>query len=131
MTLRLPRIPNRRLAATIVAIGMLTFSALALAVKLAPGSFRVAPDSRGAFSHIMVQASFAQPAQAELKGYNVFLARGFRFDPRAVAGRCAVAQARQGSCPADSQIGGGIGQVTVEGPSLPARQFNLTTTFYL
>jgi hypothetical protein len=99
---------------------------LAQAEVLPPGSIKALPRIAGAPSRLVVSASFAQPAGAELRDYNVDIARGFMFDSRAAAGRCTPRQARGTGCPASSRIGGGMGQVSVQ-----SAQFSVPITFYI
>jgi hypothetical protein len=58
------------------------------------------------------------------------LARGFHFDPRAAA-TCPATQARTGSCPADSAIGSGTGEIIVQGPYLPQTTYDVSSAVYL
>jgi hypothetical protein len=101
------------------------------AEQLPAGSVRVLPPVAGSPSVLRWSASFAQPTAAELRGYNVDIARGYRFDPRAARGRCTVAQARSASCPRDSEIGSGTGRVTVLAPSAPRRELALSIRFFI
>lgn len=89
---------------------------------LPPGSVRVLPARPGAPATLVWKASFAQPPAAQLQAYDVDIARGYRWDPRAAAATCTLAQARAGTCPATSRIGKGTGQVTVFPPGGGAPQ---------
>jgi len=101
------------------------------AEKLPPGSVRVLPDRPSAPATLAWHASFDQPPAAQLQAYNVDIARGYRFDPRAVRKTCTLAEARASSCPAASKIGGGSGQVTVFPPSGAPQQLSLGIDFFL
>ena len=91
-----------------------------------PGSLRLAPNTTSSASDLVVNAGFDQQPGAQLQAYNVDIARGFRFDPRAVAGRCSVEQAHSSSCPASSRIGRGSASVNVGG-----QQSTFNVDFYL
>ena len=110
---------NRRLhlawVTTLAAV--LLAAATAGADHFKPGSLRLTPNKTKSASTLSINASFDQKPGAQLQAYNVDIARGFRFDPRAVAGRCTLAQARSSNCPANSRIGGGSGSVSVGGSS--------------
>ncbi len=117
---------------TFVLVGLiaaLVTAVVAQADVLPPGSFRALPETAGAPSTVRVNASFDQPAGAELHGYNVYIARGFIFDSRAAARRCTPRQARSASCPASSRIGGGSGQVLVGSTS--RTRVSVPIAFYL
>jgi hypothetical protein len=114
-----------------VAVVGLATAIAAYAEQLPAGSVRVLPPAAGSPSTLRWSASFAQPAAAELQAYNVYIARGYRFDRRAAHGTCTVAQARSSACPRKSKIGGGVGQVTVLAPSAPRREFSLTIAFFI
>jgi hypothetical protein len=119
------------------AIALLAMAVLALAAasvqaeKLPPGSVRVLPDRPAAPATLAWHASFDQPPAAQLQAYNVDIARGYRFDPRAVRETCTLAEARASSCPAASKIGGGSGQVTVFPPSGAPQELSLGIKFFL
>jgi hypothetical protein len=98
---------------------------------LAPGSIRALPRRAGEPSKLTVSAAFDQPPGAELQGYNVDIARGFEFSPRAAAGRCRVSQARSATCPSNSRIGGGTGELSVQGQSLSRTQLRIEIAFYV
>jgi len=66
----------------------------------------------------------------KLSSLELDLARGFHFDPRAAV-TCAATQARTGACPADSAIGGGTGEIVVQGPYLPQTTYDVSTAVYL
>jgi hypothetical protein len=94
---------------------LLVAAAPAAGEKFKPGSLRLTPDTTHSASKLVVNAGFDQEAGARLEAYNVDIARGFRFDPRAVAKRCTVQQAQASSCPAASRIGSGSAKVTITG----------------
>lgn len=128
------RTPHRLRHGAIVALAAVTALVLAAAVyaeQLPPRSVRVLPNVAGKPSTLRWTASFAQPTAAELQAYNVDIARGYRFDPRAVAGRCSLAQARSGHCPRSSQMGSGDGRVTVITSPGQARDFALGINFFI
>lgn len=118
-------------------IGLLLLAVCAAAAasvqaeQLPPGSVRVLPPRPGAPATLAWHASFDQPPAAQLQAYNVDIARGYRFDPRAVRKTCTLAQARASSCPATSKIGGGSGQVTVFPASAPPQELALGIEFFL
>lgn len=116
-----------------LAAGVLVLAAAAAAggEVLPPGSIRALPARAGSPSTLQVRASFDQPAGSQLQAYNVDIARGYTFDPRAVAGRCTIAEARSAKCPANSRIGGGTGKLSVSSATLPPSQFTIAITFYL
>jgi hypothetical protein len=119
----------RRLRPTpIVVVALLLAAAVpATAERFKPGSLRLQPDTTSSATILLINAGFGQPAGAQLEAYNVDIARGFRFDPKAVAKRCTVAQARSSSCPAASRIGSGNADVTIGGnPATFAVDFYLT-----
>ena len=58
------------------------------------------------------------------------LARGFHFDPRAAV-PCPAAQAQTGACPSDSAIGGGDGEIVVQGRYLPQTNYSVSAAMYL
>ncbi len=119
------------------ACGLLLIAASAAAAasvqaeQLPPGSVRVLPPRPSAPATLHWHASFDQPPAAQLQAYNVDIARGYKFDPRAVAKTCTLAQAKASSCPAASKIGGGGGQVTVFPPSGPPQELTLGIKFFL
>ena len=94
---------------------LLMAAAPAAADKFRPGSLRLTPDTTHSAAKLVVNAGFDQKPGARLQAYNVDIARGFRFDPRAVPVRCSVQQAQNATCPAGSRIGGGSATVTIAG----------------
>jgi hypothetical protein len=116
---------------TLALLVVLATAAAARADRLPAGSVRVLPPTAGSPATLTWKAAFQQPAAAELQAYNVDIARGFRFDPRAARGRCSIAQARSSSCPASSEIGAGSGRVTVLAPSAPRQEVALGIKFFI
>jgi hypothetical protein len=122
----------RRIVLTVIALAAVAAVAQAEpAEQLPPGSVRVLPARVGAPATLTWRASFDQPPAAQLQAYNVDIARGYRFDPRAVRTKCTVAQARASSCPAASKIGGGQGQVTVFPPGGAPQELSLGIEFFM
>jgi hypothetical protein len=115
----------------VISIAVAALVAAAHAEQLPPGSVRVLPARVGAPATLVWHASFDQPPAAQLQAYNVDIARGYRFDPRAARAKCTLAQARASSCPAASKIGSGTGQVTVFPPSGPPQELALDITFFI
>jgi hypothetical protein len=113
-----------------VAAALLTAAAV-YADQLPPGSAQVLPNTAGSAATLRWTASFAQPTAAELLAYNVDIARGYHFDPRAVRGRCTLVQARTGHCPRDSQMGRGQGRVTVITAPGQSHEFGLGINFFI
>jgi hypothetical protein len=66
----------------------------------------------------------------KLSSLELDLARGFHFDPRAAVA-CAATAARAGTCPSDSAIGSGTGEIVVQGPYLPQTTYDVTAAVYL
>lgn len=129
-----PSTAGRLRHAAIAVIAALTALALATAVygeQLPPRSVRVLPNVAGKASTLRWTASFAQPPAAELQAYNVDIARGYHFDPRAVAGRCSIPQARSGHCPRSSEMGTGQGRVTVITSPGQTHDFALRINFFI
>jgi len=120
----------RRIALLVTAVCAVGAGAVQ-AENLPPGSVRVLPARPSAPATLAWHASFAQPPAAQLQAYNVDIARGYKFDPRAVRETCTLDQARASSCPAASKIGAGSGQVTVFPPSGPPQELALGIKFFL
>lgn len=129
-----PRHPAGGLRAVLialVALAVLVTATTVYAEQLPPGSVRITPKTVGSPATLRWTASFGQPTAAELQAYSVDIARGYRFDPRAVRGRCSLARARAGTCPRDSEMGSGQGRVTVvTGPS-GKQDFALGISFFI
>jgi hypothetical protein len=123
--------PRIRRIAALIAIATAVAAVAASAEQLPPGSVRASPSRAGAPSTLVWRASFDQPPAAQLQAYDVDIARGFRFDPRAAHGKCTVAQARASTCPAASRIGKGQGAVTVFPPNGPPQELTLGIGFYI
>ena len=130
--LRSPLPRSASLLVVAVALLLATCVASAGAEDLAPGSLRLLPHTPGTGSTFAVNATFDQEPGTQLQAYDVDIARGLRIDPRAVSGRCGIARARAGKCPADSRIGSGEGAVRVQGPAVPqGGNFTLGIDFFL
>jgi hypothetical protein len=110
---------------------MLAVANLVSADQLPPGSVRALPNHPGSAATLRWKGSFAQPTAAELLAYNVDIARGYHFDPRAVSARCTVSQARTAHCPASSEMGSGQGRVTVITASGESHDFALGINFFI
>ena len=97
-----------RRAGLLAALSLLAAGAPA---EAAPGaSVTAEPPQPGAGSAVHVDLH-----ARGVRGLVVRLGRGFRFDGRAVAGRCRAAEAaRTHSCPADSRIGAGQARLRLE-----------------
>jgi hypothetical protein len=121
----------KKLIVVVAAVAATAMVVVAQADVLPPRSIRALPATSGAPSRLVVSASFAQPAGAELQDYNVYFARGFTFDPRAAAQRCTPRQAKSASCPATSKIGEGTGQVSVHRAAPALAPFSIPITFYI
>jgi hypothetical protein len=84
----------------------------------ADGSVQVAvsPNRPLAASTLKVNAQgpFKQPTSGRVTSIRLGLQRGFNSSPKAVARPCSAARAENGSCPRESQIGGGSAVVTGE-----------------
>jgi hypothetical protein len=100
--------------------------------KLPAISARSIATQRGAPVTVSVNTTFggAHPPTGKLATLELDLARGFHFDPRAAA-TCAPSQYHAGSCPADSAIGGGSGEILVHGPYLPRTTYDIGVGMYL
>jgi hypothetical protein len=72
----------------------------------------------------------ARAPSGKLSTLELDLARGFHFDPLAAA-TCPATQAKSGTCPADSAIGSGTGEIVVQGPYLPRTTYDVSTAVYL
>jgi hypothetical protein len=106
----------RRSQGLVVGFALLLLAAApAAGEEFKPGSLRLTPNTTHSASKLVVNAGFDQEPGAQLKAYNVDIARGFRFDPHAVEKRCSVQQAQASTCPAASRIGSGSAKVTIAG----------------
>ena len=119
------------LAATLAALAPAASAAAAEHEQLPPGSVRVLPARAGAPATLLWRAAFKQPPAAQLQAYNVDIARGYRFDPRAARGTCTLAQARGSACPAAARIGSGHGHVMVFPPSGPPQEVEIGIDFFI
>ena len=86
----------------------------------------------GAPAAVSLNTTFggARAPSGKLSSLELDLARGFHFDPRAAVA-CLATQARSGACPADSAIGGGTGEIVVQGPYLPRTTYAVSAALYL
>lgn len=110
---------------------LLAASALATAVALPAGAasprpVRLVPNSAGAASKLVVDVNGGGSASAPIRGVHLLIARGFRIDGRAVAGRCTPAQAQRFACPASSRIGSGTASGHATGPLIPGGSYAFT-----
>ena len=104
---------KRRLLPLALALGA---AAGASAAEPAPeGAVRLEPPTAGRGSALVVDVDprGSAPSGGETpKSVSVLFQRGFRFEPRAVRGRCGDAQAQEGTCPENSRIGRGSAEGT-------------------
>lgn len=91
---------------------------LAAAPAAAQHSAVATPDLTNAGTHVRLTLDGTQPPVDGRvpRGLTLAARRGFRFDPKAVKGRCDLQQARAEGCPADSRIGTGFADVTATSP---------------
>lgn len=91
---------------------MITIGALAAAPAIgAPsGSATISPNRAGKGSHVSFDI---KPDGGNPKSIVIRVARGFKFEPRAVAARCDQSHAQANTCPANSKIGDGSTDATV------------------
>ncbi len=91
---------------------------LAAAPAAAQSTAVVTPDLTNAGSHMRLALDGSQPPVNGRvpKGLILAAQRGFRFDGKAVAGRCTLEQAQTDGCPADSRVGTGFADVTATSP---------------
>jgi hypothetical protein len=113
-------------------VGAFSSGKHASAPKLPAISARSIASQQGAPTTVSLNTAFggAHTPTGKLSTLELDLARGFHFDPRAAA-TCAAAQADSGSCPADSAIGGGSGEIVVHGPYLPRTTYNIGAQMFL
>ncbi|HEX8073414.1 MAG TPA: hypothetical protein VF545_00390 [Thermoleophilaceae bacterium] len=100
----------RRSRAT-VACAVLALAAPAAAH--AAGTASVDPNVAGKASTATIDVSFDDSGGQNPDSVVVRVARGFKFDPRAVAEKCDKAHAQGNDCPAKSKIGTGTSDLTV------------------
>ena len=93
---------------------------------------RAIETQHGAPATVSVNTTFggSSAPSGKLSSLELDLARGFHFDPRAAV-TCSATQARTGTCPADSAIGSGTGEIVVQGPYLPQTTYDVSTAVYL
>ena len=101
--------------AVLASLGILLFAA---APAAAQNSAVVTPDLARAGADMRLSLDGAQPPTNGRVPRGLILAaqRGFRFDAKAVKGRCTLEQAQRHECPADSRVGGGFADVTACSP---------------
>ncbi|MGI8801258.1 MAG: hypothetical protein ACR2KV_03665 [Solirubrobacteraceae bacterium] len=100
----------QRVLAVIMIVGVGLWAALPAAADTAPaGTLTAQPDKAGAASHLLVDAkgTGAGFGGAFPQGVTLALFKGFTLD-LAAAGRCSDSAAGAGSCPANTQIAGGM-----------------------
>ncbi|HYF26311.1 MAG TPA: hypothetical protein VD931_11285 [Baekduia sp.] len=102
-------------AAALLATAACCGALVAPAAAQAPPSVRLAltPDRAGAPARAVATFTPAQGEQRIPDALVVVAPAGLRFEPRAVAARCADGAAAEGSCPAASRIGAGEIRATV------------------
>ena len=78
----------------------------------------VTPDLTSAGTHMRLALDGSQPPVNGRVPRGLILAaqRGFRFDGKAVKGRCSLAQAQQDGCPMETRVGTGFADVTAYSP---------------
>jgi hypothetical protein len=153
LPLRLPSAPSRpaappattrRLVVALLALAGVAVGIAALVGAFSSGKHHQAIPKLPAISARSIETQSGPPATVslnttfggahaptgKLSTLELDLARGFHFDPRAVAA-CSASQATSGACPSDSSIGGGSGQIVVEGPYLPRTTYNVGAAMYL
>ena len=93
---------------------------------------RAIETQHGAPATVSLNTTFggSSAPSGKLSSLELDLARGFHFDPRAAV-TCSATQARTGTCPADSAIGSGTGEIVVQGPYLPQTTYDVSTAIYL
>ena len=99
-----------------------SFAAAGVGIAQTTGtiSARLTPDGEGRASSLRVVVTGASAAGAALPESIVLaVQRGFRFDTRAVARRCAPRQAAAVACPSASAIGKGTARLSVSGVLVP------------
>ena len=114
-------------------IALLALPATALAQAQGDVSINLAPSKAGKHSRLSFTAagSALSSGQQTPKSVSLFIARGFKLDPRARKGRCTDEQAQQFDCPVDSKVASGTadGEVTI--PPFPAFSFSATVEAFL
>jgi hypothetical protein len=95
---------------------------------------KVAPNRTNRAVLLTIDAAGGTSAAGIPQGVTVLTARGFGFDPNAVATRCDPAGAQQNSCPAESKIGTGTVDIQVDGPfagAIGAGSYHGTSEIFL
>jgi hypothetical protein len=92
----------------------------------------LAPATAGAGSHLLLDAQGGFHKQEIPGGMSLAFAKGFAFDPAAVAGVCSDDAANNDACPANSIVGTGVLDLLAEGFAFGAngQQFTAQLTFY-
>jgi hypothetical protein len=92
----------------------------------------LAPATAGAGSHLLLDAQGGFHKQEIPGGMTLAFAKGFAFDPAAVAGVCSDDAANNDACPANSIVGTGVLDLLAEGFAFGAsgQQFTAQLTFY-
>ena len=91
------------------------------------------PPSPGKHTRLGLRASgdALSSGQQAPKSVSLFIARGFKLDPRARAGRCKAEQARAFDCPVTSRVATGSAEGEVTLPPFPAYRFTATVEAFL
>ena len=91
------------------------------------------PASPGKHSRLSLRASgdAISSGQQTPKSVSLFIARGFKIDPRARHGRCTDEQARLFNCPVDSRVATGSAQGEVTLPPFPPFPFSAFVEAFL
>jgi hypothetical protein len=91
------------------------------------------PPTPGKHSRLSLHASGSavSSGQQTPKSVSLFIARGFKLDPRARHGRCTAEQARSFNCPVDSRVATGRAQGEVTLPPFPAFPFSAFVEAFL
>lgn len=112
---------------------LLALPAAAFAQAQGDANLTLSPNKAGKHSRLIFTAagSALSSGQQPPKSVSLFIARGFRLDPRARRGRCTDQQANQFDCPANSKVASGTadGEVTI--PPFPAFSFSATVEAFL
>ena len=93
----------------------------------------VTPDLTNAGSHMRLTLDgAAEPVNGRVpRGLILASERGFRFDAKAVKGRCELEEAQTASCPPDSQVGTGFADVTATSPTFGSFDVRATIESFL
>lgn len=126
---------RRALAAALAATALATGTASA-AEPLPDGIVELVPNLAGKPSKLTVDVDPRKlqsgPAPEELpRSLSAFFQRGFRFDARAVKGRCSSRRAEEGTCPRSSRIGTGSAQGTATSTFTGTTRFTASIGLFL